>query len=188
MSDNKQFDSNRRYALLDRDGTLIVDRTYLSKPCDMQILPRAAEGLRELRSLGFGLLIVTNQSGIGRGLFGADQLDAIHERLKTELLEQGVVIDGTYVCPHRPDDSCQCRKPQVGLVEQARADFGFRTERCVVIGDKPCDWELAERIGAFSIGLAANGKRFNEMPNAWALDLVEAAKLTREHSERLLAS
>jgi D-glycero-D-manno-heptose 1,7-bisphosphate phosphatase len=140
-----------RAALLDRDGTLILERHYLSDPEGVELLPGAAEGLRRLRSLGFALVVVTNQSGLARGLFDAERLAQIHARLTFLLKQEGVILDGIYVCPHLPTDGCWCRKPRPGLVERAAARHGFDPAASIVIGDKACDVELGRAVGARSI-------------------------------------
>lgn len=138
----------RRFVLLDRDGTLIVERHYLSDPCQVEFIPRVAEGLRQLRRLGLGLVVITNQSGVGRGFFDETRLDLIHERL-CELLEaEGIHLDGIYFCPHTPEDDCLCRKPRTGLIERAARELDFDPRRVFVIGDQPCDIQLGQRIGA----------------------------------------
>jgi D-glycero-D-manno-heptose 1,7-bisphosphate phosphatase len=136
--------------ILDRDGTLIVEKHYLSRPEQVEIIPGAAEGLKRLRSLGYGAIIVTNQSGIGRGYFGWNEVNAVH-RLLTERLEaDGAIIDAIYVCPHRPADDCPCRKPRPGLIVRAAQDLGFDPAESFVIGDKECDVALGRAVGAYA--------------------------------------
>lgn len=139
---------SRKFIILDRDGTIIVERNYLSDPAQVELLPRAAEGLRQLQKMGFGLVVVTNQSGIGRGYFTEAQLSRIHQRMSELLLAEEVILDGIYVCPHRPEERCSCRKPQPGLLLSAAADMAFEPSECFVIGDKPCDIDLGRRVGA----------------------------------------
>jgi histidinol-phosphate phosphatase family protein len=134
--------------LLDRDGTLNVEVHHLSHPDQVEFLPGAAEGLRRLRSAGCRLIVVTNQSAIGRGYFDEARLREINARLQALLREQGVTVDAIYHCPHRPDDGCRCRKPGTELVERAAGEFGFDPSRAYVIGDKPCDIELGRAVGA----------------------------------------
>jgi D-glycero-D-manno-heptose 1,7-bisphosphate phosphatase len=136
---------------LDRDGTIVVERDHLSLPEQVELLPGAAEGLRLLRRLGLGLVVVSNQSAIGRGLFDESRLTAINARLQELLKAEGVVLDGIYVCPHRPDAGCQCRKPEIGLVKQAVREYDFEPALSFVVGDKECDIELGRRIGAKTI-------------------------------------
>jgi D-glycero-D-manno-heptose 1,7-bisphosphate phosphatase len=141
----------RRFVILDRDGTLIVERHYLSDPKQVMLLPGAAEGLRQLRRLGLGLVVVTNQSAIARGLIDAARLNAIHRRVRRLLRSAGIILDGLYWCPHHPDDGCHCRKPGVGLVQQAARELGFDPRRSFVVGDKPCDIDLGQRLGATTL-------------------------------------
>lgn len=142
---------NRRFVLLDRDGTINVEREYLADPAQVELLPGAARGLRAWRELGFGLIVVTNQSGIGRGYFDTDRLNAVHDRLLQLLLQEDVTLDAIYVCPHAPENGCDCRKPRPGLVERAARDFKFLPSECVVIGDKASDIELGRAIGATTV-------------------------------------
>jgi D-glycero-D-manno-heptose 1,7-bisphosphate phosphatase len=140
--------TQRRFAIFDRDGTLILERHYLSDPEQVELLPGVVDGLRRLRDLGLGLAVVTNQSAVGRGYFDRNRLDLIHRRMEELLAAKGIRLDGVYICPHTPEDDCQCRKPLPGLIEQASRELGFDPRECFVIGDKDCDIELGRRIGA----------------------------------------
>ena len=139
-----------RAALLDRDGTIIFERHYLSNPDQVELLPGAADGLLALRALGFQLVVVTNQSGLSRGYFDAASLESIHARLQELLQAEGVTLDGIYVCPHLPEDDCDCRKPRPGLALRAAAELGFDPTHSIAVGDKPCDIELGQAVGATS--------------------------------------
>lgn len=143
--------AQKRYVLLDRDGTIIVEREYLSEPAGVELLPGAAEGLRRLQAAGFGLVVVTNQSGIGRGFFDEAALAAVHARMRELLSAENITLDGIYYCPHVADAGCACRKPRTGLAEQAARDLGFAAAQTYVVGDKAIDVELAEAVGAVSI-------------------------------------
>lgn len=138
----------RRFAVLDRDGTIIVERGYLSTPEQIELIPGAASGLRRLSEKGLGLVVITNQSGIARGFFDQVRLESIHQRMRDLLTKDGVHLDGIYFCPHLPKDNCQCRKPSPGLLYLAAKELGFDPQTSFVIGDKPCDIELGERVGA----------------------------------------
>jgi D-glycero-D-manno-heptose 1,7-bisphosphate phosphatase len=181
--------TRRRFVLLDRDGTLIIERHYLSDPQQVELIPGVAAGLRQLKNCQLGLVVITNQSGVGRGLFGQDTLDLIHRRL-CELLEaQGVHLDGIYLCPHLPEDKCPCRKPQPGLIELAAKELEFDPREAFVVGDKPCDIEVGRQVGATTF-LVRTG--YGNQVAAQALvtpdyivdDLNEAANVI----ERLLAA
>lgn len=133
---------------LDRDGTVIVEKHYLHDPAGVELLPGAAEGLRRMRELGLVLVLVTNQSGVGRGYFGRGDVERVHGRLIELLAEQGVRLDAIYSCPHAPDAGCDCRKPAPGLITRAAAELGLDPASCFVIGDKPCDVNLGLVVNA----------------------------------------
>ena len=137
-----------RFVILDRDGTINTECNYLSQPRQVELLPGAASGLRQIMALGLGLIIITNQSGIGRGYFDYPMLDSIHKQLRGLLEAEGVALDAIYVCPHTPEDDCNCRKPKTGLLEQAGHDYGFDPASCFVIGDKSVDIEFGQRASA----------------------------------------
>ncbi len=141
----------QRFVALDRDGTIIVECHYLSDPIQVELLPGAADGLRKLSAMGLGLVVITNQSGLGRGFFDQARLDQIHQRMRELLEKGGVTLDGIYFCPHTPEDHCSCRKPKPGLLELAAKEIGFEPKNCFVIGDKPCDIELGQGVGATTL-------------------------------------
>ena len=141
----------KRYVLLDRDGTVNVDRGYLNDPDELELIRGAGPALARLREQGFGLVIVSNQSGIGRGFLDDVDLGRIHARLAELLAMDGTALDGIYCCPHLPTDRCACRKPETALVDRAAADHGFDPAESFVVGDKACDIELGRRLGATTI-------------------------------------
>jgi D-glycero-alpha-D-manno-heptose 1-phosphate guanylyltransferase len=180
--------ASRRFVLLDRDGTLNVERHYLSDPAQVELLPGAAEGLKRIRELGLGLIVITNQSAIGRGMFDQRTLEAIHERIAALLAEQGAAIDAIYFCPHRPEEGCECRKPAPGMVRRAEREWDFRAEEAFFIGDKSCDLEVGKRFGARTIlvGTGYGEQTLTEgtAPADYAVDnLLDAAQVI----EHLLA-
>jgi D-glycero-D-manno-heptose 1,7-bisphosphate phosphatase len=136
---------------LDRDGTLIVEKQYLSDPALVELIPGAAAALREFREIGMGLVIITNQSAIGRGYLDQLGLDAIHERMNELLKGEGVSVDAIYSCPHIPEDGCLCRKPKPLLLNQAADEWGFDPRSCFVIGDKASDIALGQGFGATTL-------------------------------------
>jgi len=137
--------------VLDRDGTIVVDRHYLADPDGLELLPAAGAGLRRMSDMGFRLVLITNQSGIARGLFSLSTLAQIHERLRQMLEALGVRLAGIYFCPHGPAEGCDCRKPQLGLMRQAAQELGFDMSRSIVIGDKVSDIEFGQRAGALTV-------------------------------------
>jgi histidinol-phosphate phosphatase family protein len=170
--------ASRPFALLDRDGTLIADRHYLADPEGVELLPGAAEGLRQLRLLGLGLVVVTNQSGVGRGFFTSTQVERVNQRMCALLAAAGVHLDGIFVCPHAPEAGCNCRKPQPGLALAASRALGFSLGEAMVIGDRATDIELGRRIGAvtFLLGKSVGGRGQGEAePDYQVESLVEVA-------------
>ena len=172
--------AKKPYVLLDRDGTMIVEREYLADPAGVELLPGAAEGLRKLQAAGFGLVVITNQSGIGRGFFDEAALAAVHVRMQELLTNEKITLDGIYHCPHVDEDGCDCRKPRTGLAMLAARKLGFDMATAFVIGDKAIDVELADAIGAVSILVrtgygAATEQKGNCRPDYVADDLSTAA-------------
>lgn len=131
----------RPAVFLDRDGTLIVERNYLSDPDGVELVPNAIEALRRLRQAGFALVVATNQSGIARGLYREADYQAVAARLGRILAQAGVPLDGMYHCPHFPDVTgpCSCRKPATGMYLQASAELGLDPSRSWFVGDKVTD-------------------------------------------------
>jgi D-glycero-D-manno-heptose 1,7-bisphosphate phosphatase len=169
------------FVVLDRDGTIIVERHYLSNPDQVELLPHSAEGLRGLRRAGLGLVVITNQSAIGRGIIDEARLHEIHQRMEHLLEQEGVLLDGIYFCPHLPSDGCSCRKPNTELLDSSASDHGFDTSKCFVIGDKASDIELGQSVGATTV-LVQSGygeqvaKHRTANPTYVAKDLGEAAQ------------
>ena len=141
----------RAAVLLDRDGTVNVERNYLSDPDGVELQPGVAAGLRRLRAAGYALVVLTNQSGLARGYFMPARLEEIHARLRALLAAEGIILDGIYVCPHGPDDACDCRKPLPGLAYRAATELGLDLSRSVMIGDKVTDVGLGRAIGARTV-------------------------------------
>lgn len=133
---------------LDRDGTLNPDPGYIGSPDQFELFPGVAAALARLTRAGARLVVVTNQSGVGRGLFSSVDLDAIHAKLRRLLHDAGASVDAIYVCPHHPDERCRCRKPETGMVDQAVRELGIDLSRSYLIGDHAKDMELAKRVGA----------------------------------------
>lgn len=133
---------------LDRDGTLNPDPGYIGSPDQFELFPGVAAALARLTRAGARLVVVTNQSGVGRGLFSSVDLDAIHAKLRRLLHDAGASVDAIYVCPHHPDERCRCRKPETGMVDQAVRELRIDLSRSYLIGDHAKDMELAKRVGA----------------------------------------
>lgn len=128
---------------LDRDGTVIKDLHYVSRPEQVELIPGAADAIARVNSLLIPVVMVTNQSGIGRGYFTIADYDRVNSRLAEELAAHAARIDASYYCPHPPDASCECRKPGDLLFRRAAADLGFDLARALFIGDRQRDVEPA---------------------------------------------
>jgi D-glycero-D-manno-heptose 1,7-bisphosphate phosphatase len=171
----------KRFVILDRDGTINVEREYLSDPAGLELTPNAAVGLALMRQMGFGLLVVTNQSGVARGFLTEQTLARIHRQLDALLEPFGAALDGYYHCPHLPENGCRCRKPKTDLVDRAAAEWGFQASQAIVIGDKPCDIELGRALGAQTMLVRTGYGRQIEaagaaMPDFIVDDLLHAAR------------
>lgn len=179
---------------LDRDGTLNRDIGFVTTPKELILLPTVIEGLRVLQEAGFLLLVVTNQSGVARGLYTETGLAAIHGRLRTLLASSGVQLDGIYYCPHHPEEgrppyrqACACRKPQPGLVEQAAREHQVDLSRSFLIGDQSRDIATAQAAGVRSIlihtGLPPPTNPPHPLPDYVAPDLLTAARWILDHRD-----
>ena len=146
--------SGRRPAVfLDRDGTVLVERNYLADPDDVELIAGTTDALRRLRHAGFALVIVTNQSGIARGLYGEAEYRLVDERMRELLRDGGVELDASYHCPHHPAHSgpCDCRKPAPGLFLRAADELSLDPSRSWLIGDRMRDLKPASGLGARAI-------------------------------------
>ncbi len=141
----------RPAVFLDRDGTINEDTGYLSDPKEVRLLPGSAEAVKRLNRASIKVVVVSNQSGVGRGYFTDSDLSAVNKRLKELLKKEGAAVDGLYYCPHHPDDNCGCRKPNTGLTSKAALEHGIDLARSYVVGDKVSDIELAKNAGAKGI-------------------------------------
>jgi D-glycero-D-manno-heptose 1,7-bisphosphate phosphatase len=168
----------------DRDGTIIVEKEYLSDPDQVELAPGAVEALRAFRDAGYALIVVTNQSGIARGLFSRSDYERVEARVAQLLSAEGLILDGVYYCPHHPEcgDVCECRKPGTLLYRQAAADHGLDVTRSVYTGDRRSDVEPAAMLGGRGILLLSGYGREQAVgfEGEVAADLSEvAAKVLR---------
>lgn len=166
---------------LDRDGTLIEEKNYLSDPDGVELLPNSAEGLQKMMLLGLKLVVVSNQSGIGRGYFTYKEADAVNARMAELFAMHGVEFDQILYCPHAPEENCRCRKPKIALLEKAALELDIALNRSFVIGDKPCDLSLALNCKATPIAVET-GYPFESLPEgAYKVpDLLHAANLIEQ--------
>jgi D-glycero-D-manno-heptose 1,7-bisphosphate phosphatase len=138
----------RRAVLLDRDGVLNYNRRdHVKSPDELVLIPGAAEAVGALKRAGWVVVIVSNQSGVGRGLYPQEALEAITAKLRGELEAAGGQVDGIYYCLHAPDAGCDCRKPAPGLAWQAARDHGLDLQRSYFVGDKAADIGCGQAAG-----------------------------------------
>jgi D-glycero-D-manno-heptose 1,7-bisphosphate phosphatase len=163
----------RRFVFLDRDGTLIEDRGYQFELADYSPLPGAYEALRELRAAAFGLVIVTNQSGIGRGYFSEADFQRFQSHLLADFAAHGAPLDASYHCPHRPDAGCDCRKPRAGMVLRAARELAIDLGESWVIGNEDTDVALARTVGCRAVRVGG-GDRGDGVPVA--ADVLDAVR------------
>jgi len=165
------------FVFIDRDDTLIYDVPYLSDPARVQLTPGAPDALRRLWSNGFKIALVTNQSGVGRGLFTIEQLAHVQLRLMEILAEQGCGLDAVYICPHAPDQHCNCRKPATGMLEQACREHDIDLSQSVFVGDGAGDIACGKAFGIKTVQLRLPGKNKPEYgADFLATSLPEAAE------------
>lgn len=140
---------------VDRDGTIIFDYGYIKDPEKVDLLPKAKEALGLLKKSGFMVFIITNQSGVGRGMMTSKDVSMVNQRLM-ELLSP-MTIDGILVCEHSPEDDCNCRKPRTGLVDDIIKRHKIDPASSYAIGDKDSDRDLGRNIGGKGIKLGEHG-------------------------------
>ena len=181
----------KRAIFIDRDGTLNVERNYLSRPEDLELIPGAGESLALARAAGWTIVVITNQSGIGRGYFDESTLDFIHGHLLGLLAAESSGVDAIYHCPHIPSDSCTCRKPEPGMLQQAATDLGIDLSASWMIGDNVSDIGAGIAAGCRTILVRtghgerslANGTNadavVNDLPSAIAFILALVGTVTR---------
>jgi len=182
----KQNKRNRA-VFLDRDGTIIAERNYLRRVKDVKLLKGSVEAMKLLKALGYKLIIVTNQSGIGRGYLTENKLAQIHKYLLKLLKSKGVKIDGIYYCPHHPDEKCACRKPNTELVKLARDRFNLDLKKSFTVGDHTGDFRLGRNMGGKGIFVKSGHWKHEQKkidasggavrPDYTAANILAAAKL-----------
>jgi len=158
--------ASRRAAFLDRDGVINVDHGYVSRREDFQFVPGVLDGARRLHELGFALVVVTNQSGIGRGFYSVDAFTELTDWMKAEFRMAGAPLAGVYYCPHHPQDAigdyrreCDCRKPAPGMLLRAARELGIDLAGSIMFGDRASDLDAARAAGVpLRILLGTNGR------------------------------
>ena len=154
------LDSRKRAAVfLDRDGTLIKDANYPSDPAEVTPIPGAAEALRQFQAMGLALVVVSNQSGVGRGFVTEAQAAAVDAKFREIFRRAGIAFDGVYYCPHSPEAGCDCRKPRPGLLRRAAEDLDLSLADSFLIGDKVEDGQAAQAVGASGMLVTLDSER-----------------------------
>lgn len=176
-----------KVVFLDRDGTINIDTGYISDTKGLEIFAGVSEAIKDLKEAGYKTVIVTNQSGIGRGYFRQEDLEKVNDKILQLIEEEASVkglpsltktIDKIYFCPHSPDENCNCRKPETGMIDDAKKDFNIDIKNSYVIGDKEADVNLGKNAGIKTIlVLTGDGEKHRDKcePDFVAKDLKEAA-------------
>lgn len=149
-----------KFVILDRDGVINYDSdAYIKSVDEWQPIPGSIEAVAALSRAGFEVVIATNQSGLSRGLFGLDELEAMHAKLRALVEEHGGHVGGIFYCPHLPEEHCGCRKPATGLLDAVEQEYGRPVSGSVLVGDSMKDIELARRKGCTPVlVLTGNGE------------------------------
>ncbi|MBW2981199.1 HAD family hydrolase [Candidatus Woesearchaeota archaeon] len=164
----------------DRDGVLNEDPGYVHKVEDFKLLPGVVEGLKLLKDFKF--ILITNQSGIGRGYYTIEDFHKFNNHLVGELKKEGIDIERTYCCPHHPDDKCDCRKPNIKFIEEAKREFDIDLSKSWVVGDHPHDIKMGIVAGCKTIYmLTGHGEKHKDelgdiKPDFIAKEFLEAVQ------------
>ena len=147
--------------ILDRDGVINEDSPdYIKSPDEWHPIAGSLEAIAKLKQAGYTVIVATNQSGVGRGYFVLEDLDAMHHKMQQELAKLGGSIDRIYFCPHTPDDNCDCRKPKIGMFKQIMHDYGIDLTGVINIGDSLRDIQAGKAVACRNIlVLTGKGKR-----------------------------
>lgn len=166
----------RPAVFLDRDGTIVDDPGFLHRAADVRLLPGAAAAIARLNAAGWPVVVVTNQSGIARGLYDVAAYESVQRRLDELLRAAGARVDATYYCPHHPDFTgpCDCRKPGTALFQRAANDLNLDLTRSWFVGDRDGDVEPARVLGGR--GILLGGSAAQRLDLAGAVDLILGSK------------
>ena len=153
---------------MDRDGVIIEQVAYLSSPEQVALIPGAAEALRIVHSHGDLAVVISNQSGVGRGYFTAESVEAAHARIQELLAPEGEKVDAFYYCPHAPEEHCKCRKPQPEMILRAASEHGLDVGASLMLGDRMSDLECGVNAGCAQSVLVRTGYGAEQEPKVAA--------------------
>jgi len=179
----------RAGVFLDRDGTVNREVGYLADPNQIELIPGAARAIRLLNMMALPVIVISNQSGVGRGYVTHAAVEKANRRLEGLLVQEGARVDKIYYCPHSPDDGCTCRKPEPGLLHEAERTLGIELPLSYMVGDHAADVKTIHRVGGKGIlvltGHGQEQAEWNEAPPDFvAQDLLEAVYwIVREHEK-----
>ena len=178
-----------RAIFLDRDGVVIEEKNLknigmpgqpITEPKHAELLPGVVKALKNLDN-SYLKIIITNQANVGRGIITKERLDEIHQKILSELHDGNIKIDGIIYCPHKPEDNCKCRKPEIGMIKEAKKRYGLELSKCWIVGDATSDIKTGENAGMHTIlvrtGYGGRDKLFNVVPEYVVDNLDEAVKI-----------
>lgn len=171
----------KKAVFLDRDGTINVDYGYVSQVEKFEILPGTIEGLKKMRSMNYLLIIISNQSGIGRGYYSIPDYEKVMEIMHTQLGLQGIRIDDCFYCPHSPESNCSCRKPGTKMIEEAVRKWDIDVKESFFIGDKDSDMKAGKKSGLKTILISDKEKGFSQ--DFRVINLIEAADIIEKENK-----
>ena len=171
---------------LDRDGTINEEVEFLHEPEKFKLLPNAVEGVKKMMALGYKIVIVTTQTGIGLGYFTKEDFYKVNRVMLKEFSKNGIVVDKIYFCPHNLNEQCDCRKPAIGLLERGRDELDIDLSQSYMVGDKTCDLLAGRNAGCKSVlvktGWKGEDKQYDVKADFEAADLLAAAELIEKES------
>jgi D-glycero-D-manno-heptose 1,7-bisphosphate phosphatase len=168
-----------RAVFLDRDGVINVEKNYLYKIEDFEFIDGVIEALQYLRTLGFQLFIITNQSGIGRGYYTLEDFNELTKWMLGELSKEGIKIDEVQLCPHAPDENCNCRKPLTGMIDNILQNHEVDLDNSWLIGDKSSDIQCAKNANIKNTIQVRSGHKFDESSANFVIEKLDYSNLRK---------
>jgi len=185
---SSKIKSLQKVIFLDRDGTIIKEKNFIQSPQQLEFFSGSIQAIKILKNLGYKIIVVSNQSGVGRGILTEEMVKKVNHFFMRKLVEKDAPVDALYYCPHHPDQNCDCRKPETGMLKKAAQEHKLNLRDAVVIGDKISDVRLGKNIGAKTI-LVLTGygksevskiKEEKDKPDFVAKNLLSATRWIKE--------